>query len=223
MELYYQALHPPALRLCGYHLRAYSSWSHTLLRALDSPFLSEDPDARITPGDLLLACRLASLPWRLDRHGRPRPPRLRPRLRDLAWRLWLTLRPAAFEKRAHWFHQWLQAHTRTPLLWKDPEKRGLGLTSPDTLGLVYALVAKVGLPEHRAWNLSLGLAQFITTAVAEIEGAQVTFADPDELENAPAPIQPTTRDQIYQTALRDLGPAGAAAFIRRYDQHHPQG
>jgi len=206
-----QNLFAPEVRVCGKWLKRYTLWHHLLLKAFQSPFLSEDPDERITPADVLVAVSICKTGW-------PHRPRFRATPRSLLWEGFLLF-PSTFRKSAEALHSWVSFHSEGPSFWRDTSKTGGGLTAPEIYSLVYGLTSKAGLSELDAWSKSPGQAEAILATVAEMEGAEIHFCDPQELEEA-APIQPADRAEIEALARRDLGEQRAAAFMENWDRNH---
>jgi hypothetical protein len=195
-------------------VRRYTLWHHALLGAFESPFLSSDPGARVDIGDLLIALNVCRTSW----PRRPASP-VRAMLAHPTWPLRLR-RPGALVRHSTVFVEWLHSHHSGPLFWSDSSRQAGGLTAPDVYSLVYGLTSKAGLSQREAWDSTPGQAQTILGAVAELEGAQIQFADPADCDPATAPIQPSDRDAVYQDALAALGPTRADSFIENWDLQH---
>lgn len=213
MENIYANLFAPEARVCGVWLRRYTLWHHALLSAFRSPILSRDPSATINGADLLWNVELCRTPY-------PRLPRTRLPVHRWHWGaiLWS---PDALRREAGTLAAWIGAHCAGPLFWRDSSrKHSAGLTAPDVYSLVYGLTSKAGLTQQEAWSTSPGQAETILGTVAELDGAELHFADPAELAPERAPIQPTTREEVLARATADLGPARAAKFMEAWDRSH---
>ena len=210
MENIYQNLFAPQVKTCGRKLDRFTLWHYLLLRAFRSPIL--DPKEDLTPADLLLAVELCSTPT-LQR------PRTSPRfLADWYWSRALLDEPR-FIQQATPFCDWLDAHLAGPSFWQDSNRQGGGLTAPEIYTLAYGLTSKAHLSELQAWSKSPGQAESILATVAELEGAEIHFCDPEELASDEV-IQPSSREEIEARATRDLGHQAAEAFMADWDKHH---
>lgn len=204
MENIWQNLLAPEVTVCGRRLTTFTLWHHALLRAFQCPLFDADP--KMNARDLLAAVEICRTTW----PKRPRFPRRRRWARKLRNR-------ATLEQRAEWFAEWLAAHMVGPQFWSEKGQTST-LTAPDVLLLVYGLTSKAGLSQAEAWNTSPGVAETILGTVAELEGAELSFADPEELVPENAPYQPSTREEVFERALRDLGRRRAEEFIEGWDR-----
>lgn len=207
MESYYHALLAPEAKICGTRLGNYTLWHHALLSALGSPFL--DAEGTVDAPDLLLAVQVCRPRW-------PRRPRTRISAHSVLWRRLLRNRDRLHYHAAA-FGGWLDAHMAGPMFFRDTTKTGGGLSAPETLGLVYGLTSLAKISQEEAWETSPGLAQYILGAVAELKGAELTFADPEELTDEAAPRPLTERAEVQARAEIDLGPEGARRFMEAWD------
>lgn len=211
MDNIYQNLFAPEVKVCGRWRRKYTLYHHLLLTTFDSPFLPGCEDGEITAGHLLQALHLTHP--RLTFGQRPRT---RPTVRDLYWSIRLASRES-LTRHCLLFQEWLYSHYCGPHFWQ-PEKASLEInTAPETYALAYGLTSRTSLTEEQAWNKSPGQAATILGTIAPLYGAELAFADPAELTEEAAPYQPTTREEVYERAVRDLGQAGADAFISRWE------
>lgn len=163
-------------RICGRRLRPYCIAYAAALQGMRSPLVSDDPQAQITPADLLYALEVCSSP--VDPATLCPRAVLRPRFRWLdhcrlvLWRFHPAGYVRALEK---WLAYYRDYYSPPQLMERVSEgakcHQGGHLTGPTELANITGLLTKFpGLSEHRAWTMPYGLAVWMLAQAGEIEG-----------------------------------------------------
>jgi hypothetical protein len=194
MERFYRTLFPGRVQVCGKMLPPLTLWRLAALQAIESPFVSGDPAAKITPADLTLAIRAVTC------HNLQAPD-LRPNFWAWRWTRKLDRNGKLWKQQAGLFVRWMAAHQLSPELWRDELREPRYITAPLVMSQVTALL-KLGIQHDAAWNTSPGYAAWLTLTAAERESDGIKFAD-DVIHDEPE--QPQDEQAIREQAQRDLG------------------
>lgn len=204
-RVFERALFPPTAKVLGVHLPRFTLWHLAALRAINSPFVLDDPSAEITIHALHLAVRVCEQPSGIE-------PNLKLRLRDRIKRLWYDCRTKAGERRfveqAALFMAWMRSHGVTPEMWDGPsETESRPISAPPILYRVSQLVA-IGIPYESAWAMSPGFAAWYLAAHDERTTPGVRFwTAEDERIATEMREQPDLTDaEQVETARRELPP-----------------
>lgn len=210
LENFFRSWLTPSLHLCGYRLKQPFCLGHALLlEAVESPFASAEPSARLTAADLILALRLCSQRWPFQ------PPGIRPSFRDRLFERWLSRHALRLSRAVETFLAWMRACTARPEYWRSSGgATGNPLTAPGHLARAAKLISRTGFSEERIWSMPYGLLCWYDGALDETQGAPLRFFyDSDLKEVAELPdLNELTEDQLFEQAQRDLGPEAAAAW-----------
>jgi len=192
-------IHRKDWRICGRRLQPLCLGHLINLHAVRSPLLPEadDIDLRIFPADLLIAARICSEPW-------PHPGNLRPRLRDVLWRLALERFPRLFRRQLYWWNAYFSDFTSFPEFWNDESGCARTLTAPAMLSKAAFLVANTNLTEARIWSMPLARVDFYIAAILERQTGDIRFLWEGDLEDVEQPEAVLTEEQIIAQARADL-------------------
>ena len=189
-------------KVCGLRLQPLCLGHTVNLAAVGSPLapgIELSGDLQISPADLLVAARICA-------EGFPHPGHIRPRLRDVLWRIRLERDPALFRREALVFAGYREDHTSAPQFWEDATGDGRAITAPVALSKAAYLLAETSIPEPRVWSMPLGRVDYLIGAIEERKNGQLTFLYDDDLE-APGPVEEEMSEaEILAFAKEQLGP-----------------
>lgn len=195
-------------RVCGLRLQPLCLGHLVNLEAIGSPLRpqADDIDLRISPADLLLAARICSEGW-------PHPGHLRPRLRDIIWRLLMERRPRLFRHHVSLFDAYYRDYTSFPEFWEDEDGCARSLTAPAALSKAAFLISETSITEDRAWSMPLGRVDYTISAIIERRTGDLRFLQEGDDEEIEQPEETLTEDQIVARAESDLPPARFAEWF----------
>jgi len=195
-------------RVCGLKLQPLCLGHLVNLHAVQSPLApgADDIDLQVTPGDLLVAARICAEKW-------PHPGAIRPRIRDVAWRVWMERHPRVFRRHLAIFDWYFKDHTSYPEFWKKEAEGGRSLSAPDALSKAAFLIANTSISEERAWSMPLARVDYTLAAVLErIDGSVRFWNEGDEEDPTEQPEETLTEEQIIEMARKQL--RGGEAFAQ---------
>ncbi len=164
-------------RVCGVSLTDLSPWHITLLHAIDSPMV----------GDMSTAGRKELLQFlKIMECQHPTIPILKPSFRD-CFRFIRLGKKSVMQRELARLQQWLKVQMSAPNLYRamDSNNTGKQLSSPSMLTLVVSLASKMGQPLSSVWNMRLSECRWVDTALAELDGAELTISYDDDAEDPP--------------------------------------
>jgi len=202
VESFVRAFFTPEVEILGYRLKPYCMGHSLLLDALDSPFNKLDGD--IFAHDLIVALKVCSSSY-------PFQPSLDLTSKDYYNIYRFKLNKKLLLKHCSLFQEYKNSHHNLPEYWqKEGDK--VQVNSPLELSHILSLM-KAGFQFKESWEMSVGLAGWISASLSELNGANTTFTDPLEQEFEDLVNVEMTEDELYKQALEDLGPVGAKKFM----------
>jgi hypothetical protein len=209
-DRFFEAWITRSWKVCGLKLQPLCLGHVVNLEAIGSPltpYRAIDPDAPITPADLLLAVRICSEKF-------PHPARLRPRLRDVFWRILLERSPRLFRLHALLFAAYRNDHCSSPEFWVDEESSGRAISAPIALSKAAFLLSNSTLSEGRIWSMPLGRVDYVIAAIEERKTGSVRFFYEEETAAIAPPMESVmTEEEIIEIARKDLAPAAFEAWL----------
>jgi len=199
-DRFFNSFLPPTIKICGTELSSFTLWNHLALSAINSP-MAVGGDSISVP-DLLLAVRTCAL-----NYGESN---IKPRLRDVRWRIKLSRNTRLFRKETEKFYKWMELQSSPPIFYR-------GGTSGDInkgiergsrcLGLACSLMYRGGLTESEAWNCTLGKAMWMDAQFAKLEGMELRFMDDEDLVEDAVDLSNLTDSEALEKFTAEL-PAG---------------
>tara|TARA_B110000014_G_C20124850_1_gene598310 strand:+ start:160 stop:684 length:525 start_codon:yes stop_codon:yes gene_type:complete len=147
----------------------------------------------------------------------PTIPNLKPTLRDC--RQFIRLRKQdAIKKELNELQTWLKAQISAPQLYRamNTSNTGKQLSSPSMLTLVVSLASKLGQPLSTVWNMRLSECRWVDTALAELDGAELTISYEGEFED---PLQLNDAEAV-ELARKTLPRAAFNAWLKSRKQNN---
>lgn len=196
-------------RVCGQRLQPLCLGHLVNLEAINSPLRPEadDIDLRVSAADLLLAARICSETW-------PHPGRLRPRLRDILWRIFLDRRPGLLRHHVYRFDAYYRDHTSYPEFWSDESGCARSLTAPAALSKAAFLISETSITEARAWSMPLARVDYTISAIIERRSGDLRFLQDGDEEEIEQPEDTLTEAEIIATAKAALPPDRFAEWMK---------
>ena len=154
---------------------------------------------RITIPDLLLAVRVCGL-----KYGNQE---IKPKFKDVWWRIKLTRNPKLFRQEAEKFYLWMARQCSPPRFYRGGNTGGMskGIESgPRCLGLACSLMYRGSISEYDAWNSSLGKAMWMDAQFAQLEGIQLRFLDDADLEDTEIDFSQLTESEALAMFKAEL-------------------
>jgi len=209
-DRFFEAWITRSWKVCGTKLNPLCLGHVVNLEAIGSPltpYRPVDPDQPITPADLLLAVRICSEAF-------PHPARLKPRLRDVAWRIAMERSPRLFRMHAMLFAAYRNDHCSSPEFWVDQESAGRAISAPIALSKAAFLLSNSNLPEERIWSMPLGRVDYVIAAIEERKTGAVRFFYEEEAAAIAPPMEEVmSEEEIIELARKDLAPSAFEAWL----------
>ena len=197
METFYKAFFVPRVNICGFSLSDFSYNHLAILRAIDSPFVSFDPDRIIKAADLITALKVCSSVYP-DRE-------FKYTFRDKTKAYMLSMSQGRLQREAFNFSCYIEENQQLPQFWEF-ENNSSGWSpssSPDELSTITLLI-KNNIEHNKAWNMSIGYANWLSATLLEQAGNPRVFADPEEDESI-IDLNEQSEEYIRKIALEQLG------------------
>jgi hypothetical protein len=209
-ENFYRSLFPGTHRVLGRELLPLSFFHLLALRAVESPLL--DPDGDVELPDLMVAVKIC-------RSRFPSQPNLRPCFREKLLFLWRKDDRAFLARETEKFLAYKTAHEAFgPRFWENEnEIVPRTLSAPAILARVVSLERRTNFTHQQIWNdIPPGYAAWLDGAIAEQEGAELRFEQPDDFAEDELPdLREAGAQELYEQAVRDLGREAADDWLAR--------
>lgn len=205
METFYKAFITPQVSICGFSLGEFSYHHLVILRAIDSPFVSTDPDRNATGADLVTALKICGLLYPEKDFSFKR--------KDFVKAYILTIGVNRLNRECINFSNYIESHQQLPQFWNFDSSGGWSpASSPDELSTITLLI-KNNIDHDKAWNMSIGYVNWLSATFLEQAGNPRVFADPDE-ENSIIDLNDQTEEEIREIAIKELGKERAIEWLK---------
>ena len=212
-ENFLLSLYPGRHVILGVTLPLFSFWHLLGLHAIRSPFVIKDGIAELK--DLQLAVKICQSRY-------PDQPDLRTWTSD-AWLFFRRRNDIAFVgDQCARFVFYKECHEALPEFWdNENEIVPRSLTAPAILARVASLARRPGFTHSEIWNdIAPGYACWLSSAMAEQEGAELRFQREEDLEEDDLPdLTKLSEEELYQVVLKDLGKEGADTWLANRQAH----
>lgn len=206
METFYKAFITPQVNICGFSLNDFSYNHLLILRAIDSPFVSNDPNRFANGSDLITALKVCSSKYPEKSFNFKR--------RDYVKAYILNLCTNRLYLECSNFSKYINEHQQIPQFWDFESKSGgwSMASSPDELSTITLLI-KNNIDHDKAWNMSVGYVNWLSATFLEQAGNPRVFAD-DQEDDSIIDLNSQPESEIEKIAFEQLGPEKAKQWLK---------